>query len=655
MANSVHIPNPTDPREIDRTLDRLLPRVLAVVDDARSADALRARLSRRFPQLIRSLYRLYGNRYDFFYHIEQILVTTARMWNRRRPELRDEDVRAESNPTWYEDRNQLGAVCYVDRYAGTFRAFQDRIPYLQEMGITYLHLMPLFRSREGENDGGYAVSDYRSTDPSLGTMDELTELIDRLRRLGIHVVLDFVFNHTADDHDWAIRARRGDSDAREFYLIYPDRTLPDAYGAHLREIFPEARRGSFTYNREMDAWVWTTFHSYQWDLNYGNPAVFRAMAEEMLFLANRGVRVLRLDAPAFAWKELGTSCENRPGAHELIRAFNAIVAIGAPALVLKSEAIVHPDEVAKYISSDECRLSYNPLLMALLWESLATRKATLLRHSMQKRFRVPPATAWVNYVRCHDDIGWTFSDEDAAELGIDGFDHRRFLNTFYTGRFPGSFARGVPFQKNPSTGDARVSGALASLAGLEKAIAEEGETEREMAERRIILLHAVVLSIGGIPLIYLGDELATLNDYSYREEPATAGDSRWVHRPQFDRTRFEQRHDRTHPAGRIYHALSRLFALRRQLEAFCGSEAHFADPENEHLFAVVRPHPSRPVLVVVNFADTDQQLAPAPSVLVGRSGPFHDVIADAEVADAPNRTVPRCGALWITVCPPPEA
>ena len=285
------------------------------------------------------------------------------------------------------------------------------------------------------------------------------------------------------------------------------------------------------------------FHKYQWDLNYANPAVFNRMAEEMLFLANQGVEVIRLDAVAFIWKQIGTSCENLPQAHTLIRAFNAAARISAPTLLFKSEAIVHPDDVVKYIDPAECQLSYNPLLMALLWNSLATRKVDLLAQALATRFKIHPQTSWVNYVRCHDDIGWTFSDEDASLLGINGSDHRRFLNEFYRGRFPGSFARGLPFQENPTTGDCRISGSCASLAGLEKALSEEGPNEVELAIRRILLLHGMILTIGGIPLIYLGDEVGTLNNYTYRDDPHKTRDSRWVHRPYVDWNKYEKRSD----------------------------------------------------------------------------------------------------------------
>ena len=339
--------------------------------------------------------------------------------------------------------------------------------------------MPLFKVPEAENDGGYAVSSYRQVNPAWGTIEDLTNLADSLRKEGISLVLDLVFNHTSDEHDWVKQALEGKLEFQEYYRMFPDRVMPDAYEKNMREIFPDEHPGAFTYRKEIDRWVWTTFHAYQWDLNYANPAVFNQMAGEMLFLANLGVEVLRLDAVAFIWKELGTSSENLPQAHLLIQAFNAVARIASPALLFKSEAIVHPDDVVKYIHPDECQLSYNPLLMALLWNTLATRKVDLLDQALRQRFRLPEGTAWVNYVRCHDDIGWTFSDEDAANLNINGTDHRQFLNDFYSGRFPGSFARGLPFQENPKTGDVRISGTCASLAGLEKALNEETDREVE--------------------------------------------------------------------------------------------------------------------------------------------------------------------------------
>jgi amylosucrase len=601
-------------REALRTLDRLLPRLETTLAKHIKADAtgwevFTARLHRHFPLLFRLYFNLYSNRYDFFFHIEDLLTSLARAWFQRPADLRSLDQAREADPLWFQSNQVLGGVCYVDLFAGDLEGLRTKIPYLKELGLTYLHLMPFFKRPQGENDGGYAVSSYREVHPPLGTMEQLTSLAHDLRAAGISLVADLVFNHTSDEHTWALRARAGEPDFQEMYHIFPDRTMPDAYERYLREIFPEEHGGAFTYHDDLKSWVWTTFHDYQWDLNYANPAVFNRMSEEMLFLANQGVEIIRLDAVAFIWKQLGTSCENLPEAHTLIQAFNAMTRIAAPALLFKSEAIVHPDEVVKYISPGECQLSYNPLLMALLWNSLATRKVRLLTQALVTRFKLVPGTSWVNYVRCHDDIGWTFSDEDAARLGVKGGDHRNFLNEFYRGRFPGSFARGLPFQENLKTGDCRISGTCASLAGLEKALNEEGPQEVELAIRRIALIHGIIMTAGGIPLIYLGDEIGTLNDYSYRDHPSHKRDSRWAHRPRADWDAYARRNDPGSVEARVFQSLRNLIILRKEHAVFTNGELEVISTENEHVLGYTRLYDGHRAAVFANFSESEQYLS----------------------------------------------
>ncbi|MFN8494995.1 MAG: alpha-amylase family glycosyl hydrolase [Caldilineaceae bacterium] len=617
-----------------RSLNRLLPRLeqefqAHVVTPA--WQAFRARLDAHFVDLFRWLVTLYGQQYDFFYHLERILALAAQSWLDRPQELKALDAARENNPTWFQSEKMLGGVCYVDLFAGDLVKLRAKIPYFQELGLTYLHLMPLFKAPEGDSDGGYAVSDYRQVDPRLGVMEDLRQLATELRHAGMSLVLDFIFNHTSDEHRWAQAALAGDPEHQEYYFIFPDRTMPNLYDRTLREIFPDKHPGSFSYRPEINQWVWTTFNVFQWDLNYQNPMTFREMAAEMLFLANVGTEVLRLDALAFTWKQLGTVCESLPEAHVLVQAFNALLRIAAPSLLFKSEAIVHPDEVAKYISGKECQLSYNPLLMALLWNSLATREVKLLHRSMSHRFKITPECAWVNYVRCHDDIGWTFDDGDAAALGINGFDHRRFLNAFYTGRFPGSFARGLPFQENPRTGDARISGSLASLAGLERALQLQDEREIDLAVRRICLMHSIILSIGGVPLLYLGDEVGWLNDYSYRSDPAKTGDSRWVHRPPIDWTKLERRHDPATVEGRIYAQIRHLIALRKANPGFAGNQMDVINIGNEHVFAYLRTHADQRIVVLANFTEYEQGLKANELRLYGLSYEFTELISGKQI------------------------
>ena len=555
-----------------RSLSRLLPR-LEKTYEKKLADVpvqwnhFRNRLNREWERLFVYLHQLYGWQYDFFYTLELIIDLLIRYWLDRPAELRRLDEHREADPHWYLSEEMVGIVLYVDLFSDNLAGLRNHIAYLENLGVTYLHLMPLFSVPHGENDGGYAVSDYRAVNPDLGTMEELSQLATALRERNISLVLDFVFNHTSDEHEWAQKAKAGDPEFMNYFFTFTDRTLVDRFQEHLRDIFPTVRKGSFTWNQEMQRWVWTTFNSYQWDLNYSNPAVFREMAEEMLFLANQGIEALRLDAVAFIWKRLGTNCENQPEAHIIIRAFNAIAKIVAPAMVFKSEAIVHPDEVIKYVHPDECQLSYNPLQMALLWEALATRETKLLERSMRHRERLPYGCAWVNYLRCHDDIGWTFDDNDARHLGIDPQGHRKFLNDFYTGKYPGSFSRGIPFQFDPNTGDLRISGTLSSLAGLEEALEKKNNSMIELAVRRINMLRSIQVSIGGIPLLYAGDEYGALNDYTFLSDPAKVNDSRWVHR---SRKQWKKADDLTNTdtiEWRFYHEMVKLFKLRKKMPA----------------------------------------------------------------------------------------
>jgi amylosucrase len=583
------------------------------------------RLEAQWERLFRLLITIYGGHYDFFYHLEQIVSVAARSWLERPADLKQLDERREHNPDWFQSPAMVGGVCYVDLFAGNLAGVRQRLPYLKQLGITYLHLMPLFAAPAGNSDGGYAVSSYRMVNPALGTMEELAELATALRQEGISLVVDFVFNHTSNEHEWALKAQAGEVEYQNYYLVFPDRTLPDQYDATTREIFPTVRRGSFSWNESMRKWVWTTFNNFQWDLNYANPEVFRAMAEELLFLANVGVEALRLDAVAFIWKRLGSNSENQPEAHLLIQAFNALTQVACPALLFKSEAIVHPDEVKKYISPTEAQLSYNPLLMALLWEALATRSVRLLSHSIATRNTIPAGCSWVNYVRCHDDIGWTFDDDDARRMGIDPYGHRQFLNAFYIGNFPGSFARGLPFQFNPTTGDARISGMLASLAGLEQAIQENNSILIDLAIKRILLLHSIILSIGGIPLIYLNDEVAMCNDYNYVHDPAKADDSRWVHRVVTDWSKGRPHNDMSRPEGYVFNEMLRLIALRKEQPALWGNVVDVIDTGSQQLFGFVRSHGGQRIMVIANFSERPQVMAANRLRLFGLNYHFTDL------------------------------
>jgi amylosucrase len=565
------------------------------------------------------------------------------------------DRRREIDPAWFQRSRMIGYVCYADRFAGSLQGVRQHLDYLAELGVTYLHLMPLLRPREGENDGGYAVADYDATDPRVGTMADLQALAGDLHERGMALCVDLVLNHTAREHEWARNALKGEPGYREMYLIYPDRTEPDRYERTLPEVFPDTAPGSFTEVNGL-GWVWTSFHDYQWDLNYANPAVFRAMLGTMLTLANRGIDVLRLDAAPFLWKRVGTDCQNQPEAHQIVRAFRALTRLAAPGLLLKAEAIVSPEMLVAYLGGHdrfrpECDLAYDNQLMVMLWSTLATRDVRLAEAALSRRQPAPVPTSWVTYVRCHDDIGWAVSDADAAAAGLDGYAHRRFLSDFYASGFPGSFARGALFQDNPATGDSRISGMAASLCGIQAALASGDRDALEAGIRRLESMYAVAFSFGGIPLIYMGDELALRNDPGWAEDPAHEHDNRWMHRPLMDWTAAARRHDPGTVEGRMFTAIRRLADARRELLALrSGGLTELLPTENRSVLAYRRVHPrSAPFLALTNFSDVTQ---PVDAGIIARAGlyePAHVHSSTGRLALAAGRIeLPAWSFVWLS-------
>jgi amylosucrase len=398
-------------------------------------------------------------------------VRTLATQHASRPEaLKRLDVERDLTPDWFQRERMVGYVFYVERFAGDLLGVLDHLDYLEELGVTYVHLMYVLRPREGENDGGYAIADYRDVDPRLGTIDDLVVVCDALRERGIASCVDLVLNHCADSHAWARAARDGDPHYQDYFYAFPDRSEPDAFERTLPEVFPDFAPGNFSWVGEMERWVWTTFHGYQWDLNWSNPEVLLEVVEIMGELANRGVDVFRMDAVAFMWKRLGTDCQNQPEVHDLLQALRACSKIATPAVAHKAEAIVSPGDLMHYFGTGRrygkvANIAYHNSLMVQTWSALASRDARLMTHTLRAYPPAPPSIAWGCYVRCHDDIGWAVTDEDAAAVGWSGGAHRAFLSDFYSGQFSGSFARGAVFQYNPTTGDRRISGSCASLAG----------------------------------------------------------------------------------------------------------------------------------------------------------------------------------------------
>jgi len=523
--------------------------------------------------------------------------------------LRVLDREREVDRGWFQRARMSGYVCYADRFAGDLPGVRGRLDYLSELGVTYLHLMPLLASRDGEDDGGYAVVDYGAVDPRLGTMADLEGLAGDLHERRMALCVDLVLNHTAAEHPWARAAAAGDRTRRAFYRIFPDRTLPDRYEQTLPEVFPDQAPGSFTHVDGV-GWVWTTFNTFQWDLDWSNPDVFAAMLGTVLDLANRGVDVLRLDAAPFLWKREGTDCQNQPEVHLVLQAMRALLAVAAPGVLFKAEAIVSPQQLVQYLGGHdrfrpECDLAYHNQLMVMLWSSLASRDATLARHALSAMRPAPPTTAWVTYLRCHDDIGWAVSDEDAWAVGLDPAAHRHFLSEFYSGAHDGSFARGAVFQANPRTGDRRISGTAAALCGLDAARGSGDAEQVDVAIGRLLTLYSVVYSFGGIPLLYMGDELGLANDPGWADDPAQAGDNRWMHRPPMDWAAAARRHDPASIEGRVYAGIQGLARTRAALLALrSGTSPELLDVGDRHVLAYRRRHPrSGPLVALASFSD----------------------------------------------------
>jgi amylosucrase len=548
-----------------------------------------------------------------------------------------------------------GYVFYIDRFADNLRGVLDKLDYLEDLGITYVHLMPCLKPRPGDSDGGYSVMDYRAINPAYGTMADFEAVAQALRARGMSLCIDLVLNHTAKEHAWAKKARKGDPVHQDYYLMFEDDHLPKQYEKTLVEVFPDNAPGNFTFYPDIGKWVWTTFNEHQWDLNWANPQVFLEIVEIMLFLANKGVDVLRLDAVAFMWKRMGTRCQSEPEVHMLLRALRAACRIVCPAVIHLEEAIVAPAEMLPYLGrgehdGKEGNLAYHNSLMVQFWSALAMRDTALMTHVMATHFppRLTNAT-YATYIRCHDDIGWAVTDEDAAALRISGPAHRAYLSDFYEGSFPGSFASGALFQENPVTGDKRISGSFASLAGLEKAERTNDAAGIEAAVQRILMGHALIASYGGIPLIYMGDELALTNDLGYLEVPEHAHDSRWIHRPRMDWARAAERSRAETPAGRVFRGTRHILARRRMTAALHGGNpVEVVAPPAQGVFAFRRVAPTGVVLCLFNFADQWRNLSEG---WARAQGAVHlaDALSESPVTPHGGEIVlPPQARVWLT-------
>ncbi len=518
--------------------------------------------------------------------------------------------RDQSQTDWYLSHEVVGMSLYVDLFANNISGLIARIPYLTNLGITLIHLMPILKPRKGNNDGGYAVENYRDIDSRLGTLEDFKRLVKSLHEVQIKVVVDFVVNHTAKEHLWAQKASKGDSYYQKMYMMYDTNDIPKQFNETVPEVLPNEYPGNFTYYDDFKKYVFTSFSEFQWDLNYKNPVVLEEIIDIFLFLANLGIDVIRLDAIPFIWKELGTHCRNLPTVHEFMHLFYLTRDYVCPSVAILGEAIVEPDEIVKYFGTDEkpeCQLLYHANLMVNLWNALATRDTRLLTIDNQ-RFVIPKHGTWMNYVRCHDDIGWGFNESAAQALGFNPFDHKQFLISFYNGSFEGSFARGQNYQCNDKNKDARTNGTLASLAGLELSLEKHDSTLIDLSIKRIHLLNAYMISMPGIPLIYSGDEVGQLNHYTKTEEYSKK-DGRWIHRLSFPWERKHEWSDFTTPSGQIFNHLKKLIHIRKHEPLFHQKAIHhILESYNKHIYMGIRSNNQEDLLLLFNFSENRQDV-----------------------------------------------
>ncbi|MFN5023199.1 MAG: alpha-amylase family glycosyl hydrolase, partial [Chitinophagaceae bacterium] len=553
---------------------------------------------------------IYGDHPNRNQYFDLLLVGLIKNYQERSTTFLKKDEAKAIKGNWFLSNQITGMSLYVDRFAGSLKSLAEKLDYFDELGVNFLHLMPVFESPEGESDGGYAVSNFRKVDTRFGTNDDLNALVEKMNANNMYLMLDIVLNHTSHHHEWAQKAKAGDQYYQDFFYFYDNRDIPNQLDQTMPEIFPESSPGSFTYIEACNKWVMTVFHHYQWDLNYSNPAVFVAMLENVLHYGNLGVDILRIDAPAFIWKELGTTCQNLPQAHILLRLIKQCVMVTTPGMALLGEAIVAPDEIIKYFGTNnyvarECDVAYNATQMALQWDALATGDTRVMLSAQYPILQKPYGCTWISYTRCHDDIGLGYDDYMIERAGFNAYQHRTYLKNYFAGWHEGSPSAGALFSVNPKTGDARISGSLASLCGLEKAIEWNHQPCIEDALKKIILMQAHSMFMGGIPMLFYGDELAYTNDYSYLQDPGKSYDNRWMHRPLMNWDRNEKRKQAGTFEERIFSETKKLIATRKTLEVMGDfKNVTWMTPHNIHVASFIRSYDNKKMYCLFNYKNT---------------------------------------------------
>lgn len=596
---------------------------------------------RRHHDELRWLYmELYDNGSMFYELVERL----RGFYEERSADLKAIDRSREADPDWYRRNDLLGMMLYIDNFGGTINGVREKLDYLAKSNVNYIHLMPFLETVPGRSDGGYAVKDFRKVQPSLGTMEDLEELTSACHERGMQVCMDFVMNHTSSDHEWAVRARRGEGEYMSRYFFFDSREIPDRYEQTVPQVFPTTAPGNFTWLPECQHHVMTTFYPYQWDLNYRNPRVFNEMMANFLYLANRGIDIIRIDAVPYIWKELGTQCRNLKQVHTIVRMMRMIGEIVCPSVLLLGEVVMEPEKVVPYfgtLKKPECHMLYNVTTMATTWHTVATRDTTLLREQLDKAFALPKEYVFLNYLRCHDDIGWGLDYDSLSRFGIEERPHKAYLNDYFRGR-TGADARGELYNEDPVTGDARLCGTTASLCGLQAALESGEKTAIDRAIDAVVMLHGYMFMQSGIPVLYSGDEIGQRNDESYHSDPHKAEDSRYLHRGRMDWEAAAKAQVPGTPEHRIFTRLSRLEQLRASEPAFgCDASAATIDTGDRAVLGISRTLNGAQLLGLFNFSSEEKTASAL------RSGGLWQDLLTGEDRDITGITLPPQGFCWL--------
>lgn len=578
-----------------------------MVKNVNNTEKIFAQRMEKHQDELRWLYmELYGN--DAMY--AELCEQMHEYYLKRSTELKKRDIKKEKNPDWFKEKEMLGMMLYIDNFAGNLKGVEKKLAYLKECNVNCLHLMPFLDTPKGKSDGGYAVADFRKVRPDLGTMKDLARLTEKCHENGMNVCMDFVMNHTSEEHEWAKRARAGEGEYMSRYFFYDNGDIPARYEETVPQVFPTTAPGNFTWLPEIGHYVLTTFYPYQWDLNYRNPRVFNEMMYNFLFLANQGMDIIRIDAVPYIWKELGTSCRNLKEVHTIVRMMRMIAEIVCPSVILLGEVVMEPEKVVPYfgtVEKPECHMLYNVTTMATTWNSIATRDIRLLKKQMDIVSRLPKQYTFLNYLRCHDDIGWGLDFDTMKQWGMEEPSHKRYLNDYFTGKIADSISRGELYNDDPVTQDARFCGTTASMCGIEAAGFEGNAEKMQTAIQEDLMLHAYMLTQSGIPMLYSGDELGQVNDYSYKEDAEKVSDSRYLHRGIFQWILADKRKDLSTVQGQLFQMLNRLEQIRRQENVFSQeAEVYTYDVHNDSILGILREYKGEQFIALFNFSENEQ-------------------------------------------------